>query len=81
MRRVIVKVRCPKCGFVQATRSIKRVRCMRCGHVYKVYVFDPRGNIKKCRIVEIVSGSTSELHKYVYQELILPKRTKRSEKW
>ena len=77
MKDVIIRVRCPKCGFVQPTRSIKRVKCWQCGHVFKVYIFDTHGRIKKTRIVGIVRGTLQDLHKYVEEELLRPKRMKK----
>ena len=67
-----LKVRCPHCGFIQTTTSIKRVRCFRCLRTYQVYY--KRGKlIKRHNIVELVEGSLADLHKLYEEEYVKKK--------
>ena len=63
---VVLRVRCPYCGFEQTTRSIKKVRCFRCGKTYQVYCRTGKW-IKRHNIVRIEKGSLQELWK-MYEE-------------
>ena len=81
MKDVIIKVRCPKCGFVQPTRSIKRVKCWQCGHVYKIVLFDSYGKIRKHRIGGIIQGTKEDVQNAITRELILPKRRNKVLEW
>jgi hypothetical protein len=56
MLKLVIRVRCPNCGFEQNSRSIKRVRCIRCGKSYAVF---PKR--KHSRVVDIVKGSREML--------------------
>jgi ribosomal protein S27E len=42
----LLRVKCPKCGWVQSTRSRTSVQCFKCGYRYAIF---PRG--KKSRVV------------------------------
>ena len=58
--------KCPKCGFVFTTKSIKTVRCKRCLHTFKVYYKERIGSREfalKSRVVGIVKGTRAELFK------------------
>jgi len=59
---LLLRVRCPRCGFEQNTTTIKTVRCMNCNHSYQVYV---KG--KTSRIVQLLKGDLSLLHKKYYE--------------
>ena len=66
-----IKVKCPKCGYVFTTTSIKSVKCPRCNHSFKVYYKErayKRKWVWKSRIVDIVEGSLYELHQKFYNE-------------
>ena len=62
---IILKVRCPYCGYEFNTTSIKTVRCKRCPHTFKVYYKKRYGKkfIWRSRIVDIIKGSRKELLK------------------
>ena len=63
---VVLRVRCPYCGFEQKTKSIKRVRCFRCLKTFPV--FYRRGRwIKRHNIVKLEQGSLQELWKLYYE--------------
>jgi len=67
-----LKVRCPHCGFIQVTSTIKRVKCFRCLRTYPVFYKRKRFS-KNNNIVEIVQGSLSELHRLYYEEYVKKK--------
>jgi len=74
---MILKVRCPKCGYEQTTKTIKRVKCWNCGATYSVYYKVRYGRewVWKSRIVKIVEGTQEELLK-MFEDLRLEKMTK-----
>ena len=61
---MILKVRCPHCGYIQTTRTVKRVKCWNCEKTFKVF-YKKRYKGKKftwaSRIVGIVEGTEEEL--------------------
>jgi ribosomal protein S27E len=71
---VKLKVRCPYCGFIQITSTIKKVRCFRCMKTYPVFYKRKRW-VKSNNIVEIVEGSLFELHR-LYEEYTKKKKIK-----
>jgi len=70
-----LKVRCPWCGFIQTTTTIKRVKCFRCLKTYPVF-YKRKKWTKNNNIVEIVQGSLSELHRLYYEEYVKKKKLK-----
>jgi len=62
MEELIIRVKCPHCGWEQNTRSLKTVKCLRCGRSYSVY--RKRGF---SRIVGIVKGNRELLFKRYYE--------------
>jgi ribosomal protein S27E len=63
MAKIILRVKCPKCGFEQNTRSIKQVKCMQCLHSYSLF---PRK--KRSRVIGIVKGSRNELFEEIRKQ-------------
>jgi len=74
IEEVIIRVKCPHCGFEFNTRSIKTVKCRRCGRSFKVFYKkrSMKGYAWASRIVKIVEGSRMELFKK-FNELRLGK--------
>ena len=64
-----LKVKCPYCGFIQTTTTVKRVKCFRCMKSYPVFYKRKRW-VKSHNIVEIVEGSLAELHKLYEEEYV-----------
>jgi len=60
---LVIRVRCPKCGFEQNTKSLKMVRCFRCNKSYAVF---PKR--MHSRVVDVVKG-TREMLLTAYQRL------------
>jgi len=62
---MIIKVKCPHCGFMFNTTTIKTVKCGNCGRSFKVYYKKRclKGYAWASRIVAIVEGSRMELFK------------------
>lgn len=58
---LIIKVKCPFCGFEQNTTTVRTVRCFECGRQYRVY------KKSQSRIVKIVKGSLQLLFKKYYE--------------
>ena len=72
---LVLRVRCPKCGYEFNTKTIKTVVCKVCGRSFKVYYKQKIGFRKyvwRSRIVRIVRGSKIELFKK-FEELKLRK--------
>ena len=69
---VVLRVRCPHCGFEQTTRSIKRVRCFRCGRTYQVFNINKKW-VKSNNIVRIEKGTLQELWQ-MYSEVYKRKK-------
>ena len=61
-----LRVKCPYCGAEKTTKSTKRVKCDVCFHSFEIFPLDSRGNFKKTRVVGVVEGSLSELHRLAY---------------
>jgi len=75
---VILKVRCPKCGYEQTTKTVKRVKCWNCGATYSVYYKVKYGRewIWRSRIVQIIEGTEEEVQK-AFENLKLEKMMKK----
>ncbi|MEM5805208.1 MAG: hypothetical protein QW156_03735 [Candidatus Aenigmatarchaeota archaeon] len=58
---LIIRIRCPSCGFEQNTSTIKLVRCINCDYHFRV--FTRRGS----RIRKIVKGNEFLLQKLYYR--------------
>lgn len=50
--KFILRVKCPFCGFVQPTTSVKSVRCFHCERSYLIF---PKKSLS--RVVEVVKGN------------------------
>jgi len=59
---LVLKVRCPHCGYTFFTRTIKRVRCLNCLRTFKVVYYDRKKKAYRNRIVKIERGSIQELN-------------------
>lgn len=58
---LIIRIRCPNCGFEQNTSTIKLVRCINCDYLFKVFTR------KGSRIRKIVKGNEYLLQKLYYR--------------
>jgi DNA-directed RNA polymerase subunit RPC12/RpoP len=66
---MIIRVRCPHCGFEMNTSTVKTVKCIRCNRSFEVFPLDLKGNFRRSRVVGIVDGSLEEVRKLAYQKL------------
>jgi hypothetical protein len=67
---VVLRVRCPYCGYEQTTTSIKTVRCHRCWRVYRVFSPNKKWT-KASNVVNIEKGTLQdlwELYNKVYKK-------------
>jgi len=69
---VVLRVRCPHCGFEQTTTSIKSVRCRRCWRTYQVFNINKKW-VKSNNIVRIEKGTLQELWQ-MYSEVYKRKK-------
>jgi protein-arginine kinase activator protein McsA len=69
---VVLRVRCPYCGFEQKTTSIKTVRCHRCYRTYSVFNPNKRWT-KASNVVGIEKGTLQELWQ-LYNEVYKRKK-------
>lgn len=56
MARLLLKVKCPYCGWERGTHSVNHVVCFKCEKGYALY---PKK--KKSRVVGILKGSPADL--------------------
>ena len=61
---LIIKVKCPFCGFEQNTTSLKTVKCLKCESRYQVFC-----KKKRSRVVGVVKGTKEMLFKAYYEIL------------
>jgi len=55
---LILKVKCPYCGWIQNTTTVYRVKCIKCERKYRVFPKNRPSNI-----VEIVKGTIHDVYK------------------
>jgi hypothetical protein len=56
--KVVIRVKCPRCGFEFNTSSLEKTRCMRC---LKPFIIFPKKKKIRSRVIGIVKGSFKEL--------------------
>ena len=61
-KKLVLKVRCPRCNYVFTTTTLKVVRCWNCLHNFKVLYYDRKFRTFRTRIVGIKHGTKQELH-------------------
>ncbi len=65
MKKLILRVECPRCNYIFETSTLKVVRCWNCDHRFKVLYYDRSLKTFRTRIVGIVSGNINTLHSKV----------------
>lgn len=69
---VLVRVKCPKCGWEQNTSSVRRIKCFKCNRSFEVYPLEG-----KSRIVKLVRGTLQELHELAWYERFRKRKVER----
>jgi transposase-like protein len=67
---MIIRVRCPHCGFEMNTRSVRTVKCIRCNRSFEVFPLDSKGKVRKSRVVKLIQGDLKELYRLAYAQKI-----------
>jgi len=62
---LVIRVKCPRCGYEFTTRTLKVVKCPNCSYHFKVYyrVKEGRKWYWRSRVVKIEKGTLSDLMK------------------
>lgn len=68
---LVIRVRCPHCGYEFPTTTVKRVRCFNCLRTFRVYYKERiKGKWEvKHRVVRIEKGTEKELIRKVMKEV------------
>lgn len=60
---IIILARCPSCGCIMQTSSLRIVRCHSCGKAFRPYIKTRPSS----RIFKIVKGTIQDLHREYYK--------------